>query len=314
MCMNQKVIKSIFLKYKFGQVKSIKKIEIGFTNKVYLIDDKYILKVCEDLENEDNFEKEVFFYNFFNEKIPVPKIRFFDNSKMIYDKYFMIYNKIEGDNLYSQWHLMNDSERKDIIKQLCVILRTINKSSYKNFTHQFKLHSSFNWHDKVLYNIKKSLKKIKQKKLLSRKTIEKINSFVKKNHAVLSEQKMALVHGDVHFDNILVKKNKIFGILDFEKMDLYSLDFTLDVIKRMVDYPKKYISKGFEKYVKMEEYSQLLIWFKEFYPELFEFKNLDKRLDLYALEYELATLLNWPNSKEVKRMIAQTISYKNSAL
>jgi len=312
--MNQKVIKSIFLKYKFGQVKSIKKIEIGFTNKVYLIDDKYILKVCEDLENEDNFEKEVFFYNFFNEKIPVPKIRFFDNSKMIYDKYFMIYNKIEGDNLYSQWHLMNDSERKDIIKQLCVILRTINKSSYKNFTHQFKLHSSFNWHDKVLYNIKKSLKKIKQKKLLSRKTIEKINSFVKKNHAVLSEQKMALVHGDVHFDNILVKKNKIFGILDFEKMDLYSLDFTLDVIKRMVDYPKKYISKDFEKYVKKEDYSQLLICFKEFYPELFDFKNLDKRLDLYALEYELATLLNWPNSKEVKRMIAQTISYKNSAL
>ena len=66
-----------------------------------------------------------------------------------------------------------------------------------------------------------------------------------------------------------------------------------------------------EKFAKKKDYSQLLVWFREFYPELFEFKNLDKRLDLYALEYHLATLLDWPDSKEVKQMIAKIINYNS---
>jgi hypothetical protein len=41
-------IEKIFLKNKLDKIKSIKKIEIGFTNKVYAINNKFILKICED--------------------------------------------------------------------------------------------------------------------------------------------------------------------------------------------------------------------------------------------------------------------------
>ncbi|MBI2102629.1 phosphotransferase [Candidatus Woesearchaeota archaeon] len=158
--MNQRIVEKIFLQYGLGRVKSTQKIEIGFTNKVYLINNKFILKVRENKENEEHFEKEVFFYRFFKDKIPVPEIRVYDNSKKIYNKLFTIYPKIEGDNLYSRWHLMNNSQRKKTIKQLCSILKIINRSSYEDFVKKFKLKQPMNWHNKIVGRINLSLRKI----------------------------------------------------------------------------------------------------------------------------------------------------------
>lgn len=309
--MDQKTINKIFLHYDLGIVKSVKKIEIGFTNKVYLVNDKFILKCCEDLDNEWRFAREVFFYNFFKNKIPVPRVKVYDNSKKTYKRLFMIYPKIEGNNLYSKWHLLQNKERKHITKQLCRILREISESPYRKFVKKFKLNSSVNWHDKILSQIQSSLKKVERKKLLSPDFIKKIKNFVETNQHVLTEQKIALVYWDAHFDNILVNGDKIVGVLDFERVELSSIDFTLDIIKRMVEYPKKYMSEEFEKFARKDDYSKLLEWFREFYPDLFEFKNLDKRLDLYAIEHELRDLLGWPNSKEVRQMLAKAVNYKN---
>ena len=308
--MDQKIIKNIFKKYNLGAVKSVKKIDIGFTNKVYSINNKFILKVCADENNEENFKKEVYFYDFLKNKILVPEIKVFDKSKDIYERYFMIYLKIEGDNLYSKWHLLNNDERRNILKQLCSILKIINKSPYKKFAKKFKINSSMNWHDKIINKIQNSLKDIEKNKLLSSEFIHVIKKFVKNNHNVLKEQKMALVYWDAHFDNILIQDTKIVGMLDFEKTEISSIDFVLDIIKRMVEYPKKYMSEKSEKFAKKEDYAQLLDWFCEFYSGLFNFKNLDKRLDLYSIEYNLENLILYPNAKEIKQTIAKIIKFE----
>ena len=308
--MDQKIAEQIFLHYGLGEITSFQKIEIGWTNKVYLVNDEFILKVCEDETNEEKFEREVFFYHFFENKIPVPHICVYDNSKNLYGKFFMIYPKIEGDNLYSKWHLLNDRERKNIVAQLCEILKIIHTSPYDEFVKKFHLDVSVRWREKMVHQIKKSLSEIEKRQLLESDFIQAIKNFVEQNSHVLTEQKMALVYWDAHFDNILVWNTKIVGILDFERTELSSLDFTLDIIKRMVEYPKKYMSEEFEKFAKKEDYVHLLDWFREFYPDLFDFKNLDKRLDLYAVEHDMHTLLDWPNYNEVKRMIAKSIGYE----
>lgn len=307
--MDKKIVEKIFETHGLVKVESVANIEIGFTNKVYLVNDAFILKVCEDESNEQKFEIEVFFYNFFKGKIPVPEIKVFDKSKSIYGKFFMIYPMIEGDNLYAKWHLLGNDQRKIIIKQLCDILKVINKSPYDEFLQKFDVNFSDNWHDKILNQIQNSLKKIEKKKLLSSEFIKVIKNFIDDNHNVLKEQKLALVYWDAHFDNILVQDSKIVGLLDFERTEVSSMDFGLDIIKRMVEYPKKYMSEKFEKFAKKEDYAHLLDWFQEFYPELFEFENLDKRLDLYAVEHDLDTLIWYPDSMEVKQMIAKTVKY-----
>ena len=308
--MDQKIAEQIFLHHRLGEITSFKKIEIGWTNKVYSVNGDFILKVCEDETNEEKFEREVFFYHFFENKIPVPKISVYDNSKKLYGKFFMIYPKIDGDNLYSKWHLLNDDERKSIVAQFCDILKIISRSPHDEFVKKFNLDASISWRDKIVNQIQNSLGEIEKRKLLPFDFAQAIKSFVAENNHVLIEQKIAFVYWDAHFDNILVQDKTIVGILDFERTELSSLDFTLDIVKRMVEYPKKYMSEEFEKFAKKEDYAHLLDWFREFYPDLFDFKDLNKRLDLYAVEHDTHTLLDWPDSDDVKRMIAKSIGYE----
>lgn len=44
----------------------------------------------------------------------------------------------------------------------------------------------------------------------------------------------------------------------------------------MINYPKKYVSEKYEKFIKKDYYKNLLNYCKEFYPEVFNFKNLKK--------------------------------------
>jgi hypothetical protein len=80
----------------------------------------------------------------------------------------------------------------------------------------------------------------------------------------------------------------------------------------MVDYPEKYMAEKHRKNARAQDYANLLEWFKEYYPELFSFKNLKERLNLYSLEHDLKTLLWYPDSITERKMIAKTIAYTNN--
>ena len=179
---------------------------------------------------------------------------------------------------------MDDHKRRKIIKKLCQILKIINQAPYHKFIERFDLDSGLNWHNKIIGQIRNSLREVEDRKILSREFIQTIRDFIRENHTVLNEQQIALVYWDAHFDNILVKGNKIVGILDFERTELSSIDFVLDIIQRMSDYPQKYMAAEWEQYAKKEDYARLINWFQEFYPELFQFKDLDIRLDLYSID------------------------------
>lgn len=304
--MNDKNIKQIFQKNNII-INSIEKINIGFTNEIYSINNKYILRVCKKKSNEKNFIKEVFLLTLFKDKIPVPKIIYYDTSKKVINKYFMICDKIEGDNLYSKWHLLNDLKRRNVIKEICNILRIINNTDYNKFAKEFRIKIPIDLQILIGSSIKKNLKKVQNKKILNKDFINKIKGFVEINLGLLKEQKLSLVYEDIHFDNILVKNNHITGILDLEGIELMSIDYTLSCIRRMVNYPKIYASESSEKFIKKQDYSNLLKWYKEFYPELFNFHRLDKRLNIYDIDYDLHMLLQYPKSEGLKKRLSRVL-------
>ena len=47
----------------FGTNPVVEKINVGFTNTLYRVNDSYIAKVCTDLSNEEEFKREIDFYN-----------------------------------------------------------------------------------------------------------------------------------------------------------------------------------------------------------------------------------------------------------
>jgi aminoglycoside phosphotransferase (APT) family kinase protein len=214
---------------------------------------------------------------------------------------------IEGDNLYNVWHTMDEAERKKIVEELCVYLKTINEAPYDEFVKTFKIDTSKSWSNIVTEKIDISLDKLKQANILSDDLISAVRTYIKSHQNVLNEAKMAFVHWDTHFDNILVKNGKIVAMLDFERIEVSSVDYVLDIIKRMQELPGKYMSEYAEQFVRDEDYAHLMEWFKEYAPELFGFDNLEDRLTLYSLEHDLDTLTWYPEADELKESIKKMV-------
>ncbi len=253
----KKTVQKLFAKHNLPSVQFLSKIFIGFTNDVYSVNDAFILKVCKKTSNEQWFRREVNLYNFFAKKIPAPQVIVFDCSKKIIPYFFMIYPKIQGKNLYEKYHEMSDKQRQNLIRQLCAILRVINATPLrvaKKICFR-QVNQPISWYEERSTQLKSVFQKLIKKRIINASLAKKIKQFIQKNSTVFHEQKISLVYYDVHFDNILVEKNKIVGLIDFEMVNVWSLDYVLTVPYRMISNPKEYASKQSEHLIYKKDYS-----------------------------------------------------------
>ena len=294
--LSESLIRRIFADAGLGDATSIEKIEIGFSNDVYSIDDKYILKVGTSEEADEALRRDIYLCNLLRNRVPAPRVIRWDTSKALLDRVFMIYRKIPGRNLYSRWHLLEIPQRRELIRQFCTILRRINETPCSGFAEEFGIDTGQSWHDRIQSRLNGWLDKVGAQGLLPAETLASTRRFLADNMKLLRQEKMALTYHDPHFDNIIVSEDdtRIAGILDFERTDILSIDYVLDLVRRMVTQPGKYASEESEPFTRTEDYSELLHWYEEFYPGLFDFEDMDKRLDIYSIEHSLGEIVCYP--------------------
>lgn len=295
-------VKSLFLDAWLGEVTLREKIEVGFSNDVYSVDDKFILKIgTSEWEESENIRRDIYFCKLFSGKIPTPKVLhdwICNNGRP-----YMIYERIEWENLYNKWHLLSDSQKRKIVSQICDILKVINETSYGEYIKEFCVIEKSSWSEQICSNIDESLGKILWKGILSQSKIYEVQNYVQQNKAALQEERIRLVYWDIHFDNLLIYDGEIVWILDFERMYIASIDYVLDLVNRMVEQPKKYASEEAEAYIIKEDYEKLLKYYQEFYPQLFDFPQLKMRLNLYSIERTLNDIYYFPDAVEPKEFL-----------
>jgi hypothetical protein len=117
---------------------------------------------------------------------------------------------------------------------------------------------------------------------------------------VLKTNKLYPVNWDVHFDNLIVDdKFNINAIIDLENVQIAALDYPLFVIKEMVNEPHRYMTEENEKFAKLSDYSKIWGWYKKYYPEMFDFKALEKRVEAYEFLNMLHLMQEWSHNKEL---------------
>ena len=304
--MKQSQLQHILDIYALGEVETFFKNKVWFINDVYTINNSYILK---GYTSEDPFalEKEAYCYVAFKEHLPVPELIAADSSKRMYSHKFLLASKLSGQNLYSVWHLLNNQERRAIIKQLCSFLKKINQLPYYEFMEKFPSPYDWSWANQLVSKIQVLLSFCQKKGIIPETLAKNIQAFITSNKESLNEQKIWLVHRDIHFDNILVENIQITGMIDFEKIIVGSLDFVLSMVRRMSLFPTKYMSEADEPHAKKEDYENLLQRFEEYYPELFDFKDLAIRLMFYDLEYDLRLLKHHPQEQWIILNLQHTL-------
>jgi len=267
----------------------IEKINIGFTNTIYSVDDKYIVKICSDYKNEVNFKNEIDFYNKNKYNDLIPKLFYYDISKNNIPYYYEIIEKINGVSLYSVWHTFSEEQRENIIHQLCNIMKSIHLNKGKKY----------NWCNSIKMKYNTLFKTIKTLNIFDSEEENKLKEAYLKFDKYLESNDFVLIHNDLHFDNIFYDMGKI-KIIDFERSMYAPRDFELDIIYRMIRKPWKFASEETEKYVKKEDYSNIMKYIEKYYEELIDIPNLYKRINIYDIVYYMEQLIDYPHLKELK--------------
>lgn len=273
----------------FGTNPSIEKINVGFTNTLYKINDSYIVKICTDIDNEEAFKKEIAFYSSNKDNTLIPKLYYSSTDKKDVPYFYEILEKINGVSLYNVWHTYTEKQRENIIKQLCDAMKQMHNIKGKRYNWPEYMKKKFN----LLYEQAKKLNIFNDEEqgLLN----QAYSSFDK----YLESNEFVLVHNDLHFDNILVDNGKI-KIIDFERSMYAPRDFELDIFYRMIRKPWKFASEETEKYTEISQYSNIMLYVNKYYPGLINTPNLHERLRIYDMVYFLEQLIEHPELDELK--------------
>lgn len=267
----------------------IEKINVGFTNTLYSVDDRYIVKICSDINNEDDFKKEIKFYNSNKNNKLIPKLYFASTDKRDVPYLYEIMEKIDGVSLYNVWHTFSDEKREDIIRQLCEAMKGFHSNKSE----------AYDWAQMMKGKFSSFYDKAKKKDMISDDEVKVIDQAYSCFDKYLKSSLFVLVHNDLHFDNIFIKEGKI-KIIDFERSMYAPADFELDILYRMIRKPWKFASEETEPYTSLEQYSNIMSYIEKYYPELVHIDNLYKRLAIYDMVYFLEQYIDYPKHDELK--------------
>ena len=261
----------------------IEKINVGFTNTIYIINNSFIVKICTDIDNESEFQKEIDYYKTNATNDLIPKLYYSNTEKKEIPYYYEILEKVEGVTLYNVWHTFNEEQKEDIIKQLCDAMKKMHSNIGKRY-------------DWIEFNKKEFntvFQEVKNKNLLNEEEIGIINKAYSLFDKYLESNEFVLIHNDLHFDNILVNNGKI-KVIDFERSMYAPKDFELHILYYMIRQPWKHANEECEKYTKVEDYKNIMGYIEKYYPEIINIPNLYKRLAIYDLIYEFSHFVKYP--------------------
>lgn len=268
-------------------ISEMEEISYGYTNKIYSINGKYILKVCVNENNYKNFQRASEFCKKYYGIINCPRIVYscldVENKNM-----WQIEEMAKGVNLSFKWGKLTAQEKDDVINKICESLRQIHSIPIEDvFEKNF---SSSDWKEKFRKDIAKKIASLEKKGLNYEELYNRIKRYVEYNVDDLNETNFKICHTDMHFDNILIDDENNITILDYDRLRISSLDYELNIFNIMEKTPSLVVNSEVREKIKKDEYSNILSMLSSKYKEMSDFKHLETRLNIYALKQYLGLL------------------------
>lgn len=254
----------------FKNINSIREINSGFNNTLFNINDKYVLKVCTNKSLERTFQTEYNFYSSNKDNNYIPKLYKYDDSKKDSEFIYEIIEKLEGNTLYYYWYKMDESERENTIKNLMEIIKKFHS----------KKPEGYNWASKIKNELLSDLEECKNS--FSLKEYDIIIKSINNYDLFLKDNRFALIHNDLHFDNIIYN-NGILKIIDFNDSLIAPIDFEFRQLYSFQEKPRKYANIEMDTFQKTHDYKNILNYIKQYYEELNDIKYLEQRMLIYKV-------------------------------
>jgi len=216
---DNKDVQSILSKYNLGGLDSLEEMKSGSINPVFLINDKYILRI--DLGNseyKDKLKKESILFNILPKfSIPTPKLIAFDDTRELIKYSYILMSYLKGQNLKDIFITQSKAVKSQLSLELGILVNKIH-SVIPDDLDNLEIFSDINsWVGEIKRNYKIYWTLIKENNFFSNNIDEKIEKIFSDYEPLSGWDKIArLTHGDINPRNIRVKNGHIVGIFDFE--------------------------------------------------------------------------------------------------
>lgn len=259
----------------FGEKTDIKEINAGFNNSIFDVNNKYVIKICDNVEKENQFKIESNYYISNKTNKAIPKLYKFDNSKNNVPYVYEIIEKVKGNSAYYHWYIMNENERENCIKNLMLIIKNLHLKKY----------TPYDWCEQIKKQVTDNFNKSKEFFDLEEQNIimESLSHYEK----VLSDNKFSLIHNDLHFDNILIDEENNIKIIDFNDSKIAPFDYDLRLLYMCMEQPWKWANKEMDSYQVPEDYKNIFEYSRRYYSELDDLKYLEERMIIYSIENDI---------------------------
>lgn len=261
------------------------------TNEVWL-SSEFVIRV--NRRPNQRLRREAFLGPILSPEVPYPEIVAY-GGELGAD--WLVVRRRPGEVLSRRWPTMSTGERRSAIRQLAVLLRNLHGVRCPDdlppidAAPQLLANREYGTVEPLLT----ALASLRDMPYVDPRLQEALWAIVEDTrHVIEPFDTSTLVHGDIHFENVLWDGVAITALLDFEWARGGPPDLDLDVFLRFCAYPYLHVAEDYEAATLSRDYAPVPYWLAEDYPELFAHPRLLDRMRLYCIAYDVRELLTFP--------------------
>ena len=263
---------------------------------MFSVNNKYIIKVCTNKDKENTFDKEYEFYTKNKDNKFIPKLYKYDNSKEHVPYVYEIMEQLPGKTLYYYYYKMTEKEKETTIKKIVEVVKELHKNRYPANTN-----STSTWLEEIKSTVTKNLENVNQ--LFTKEEYKMIKKSLNLyDKYLLEDVQYALLHNDLHFDNILYNNEEV-KIIDFNDTLIAPIDYEFRIIYQMQQEPWRWADIVMDPYQKPKDYKNIFTYVKKYYQELSNIKYLEERQIIYKILGASKDLQKYKNKDIIDKVI-----------
>jgi aminoglycoside phosphotransferase (APT) family kinase protein len=256
----------------------------------------YVLRVCPvpdgwQLSNEARIATHL------PDAVPHPRI--VAGGRTSYGEWLLL-ERLEGEVLSRAWPAMREGARVEAVRQLGEALRALHATPLDGIEDLFGDEDTLECpHQLPPSRVLQLLRRADTITSVDRRLLDAAREIVFRHRDSLDEDEPeVLVHGDLHFENVLWDGERVTALLDLEWSRPGPADLDLDILLRYCADPtdSRPVDEQAATATDLRSVPRML---RDAYPELFAHPQLNDRLAIYCLAYDVRDLLlNRPHGRE----------------
>ena len=213
-------IREIWDAHELEDVKRVLSAASGSRNECYIVNEAFVIRFNTRDPHFAKFRNERLAYDLLAKSaVPVPTVIVLDESRSIVPYDFIIVTRLPGVNVAESRDGLNRAQVRELAREAGGSLALLHEITFEGFgkLSDLKGQPFVSWPDYFRDYAQRYVQPAQEYDLVEGTTLSRLRGVLDRAQDLLSQVTQGVsVHSDFHYENILQKRGRLSGILDFE--------------------------------------------------------------------------------------------------